>query len=246
MTCVITSMQTRDIGSRGSTESKGDLVTTDRKIRVVIVDDDPIVRSVVRQCLGAEPGFEIVAEYADGKGATAAVQEHRPDVLLLDMLMPDLNGIEVLRAVSVSTSVHVLVLCSSLSTEQTVEILELGGRGAIPKRDIAQLIPAINAVISGRYWVNGAEVSNVVQVLNELSREIAPQTRPRPYQLTLREMQIVRLITDGLTNRDIGLELSITEETVKRHLTNIFEKVGMSNRLELAMFAVNHNLVKKT
>jgi two-component system, NarL family, nitrate/nitrite response regulator NarL len=220
-------------------------VSSLRTVRVVIVDDDPIVRHVVRQCIGAEPGFEVVAEYADGKAAVAAIREHHPDVLLLDMLMPDMNGIEVLRDVSGSASVHVLVLCSSLSTEQTVEILELGGRGAISKRDIGQLIPAINAVISGRYWVNGAEVSNVVQVLNELSREIGPQTQPRPYQLTLREMQIVRLITDGLTNRDIGLELSITEETVKRHLTNIFEKVGMSNRLELAMFAVNHNLVRK-
>lgn len=224
----------------------GDRLSEIPKIRIVLVDDDPIVRSVVRQCIEADSNIEIVAEYGDGKSAMAAVQEHRPDVLLLDILMPGISGIEVLRTISAVSSVHVLVLCSSLDTEQTVEILELGGRGAIPKQEIAQLIPAIHAVTSGRYWVKGAAISNVVQVLNELSREIAPQSRSRPYQLTSREMQIVRLITDGLTNRDIGTELSITEETVKRHLTNIFEKVGMSNRLELAMFAVNHNLIRKS
>ena len=79
-------------------------MSSDRKVRILIVDDDPIVRSVVRQYIDAEPGFEIVAEYADGKAATAAALEHHPDVLLLDMLMPDLNGIEVLRAVSTCPS----------------------------------------------------------------------------------------------------------------------------------------------
>lgn len=214
-------------------------------IKIGIVDDDPIVRTVVRKCIEAEPGFELIAEYGDGKEAMGALSGLHPDVLLLDMLMPGMNGIEVLRGIA-AESVHVLVLCSSLTTEQTVEILELGGRGAIAKQEIAQLIPAIRAVTSGRYWIKGAAVSNVVQVLTDLSREIVPRAKARPFQLTSREMQIVRLITDGLTNRDIGAELSITEETVKRHLTNIFEKVGMSNRLELAMFAVNHNLVRKS
>lgn len=188
--------------------------------------------------------MEIVAKFSDGKSATAALRDQLPDVLLLDILMPGMNGIDVLRNIASHASVHALVLCSSLTTEQIVEILELGGRGAISKQEVSQLIPAIRAVVAGRYWVNSAAVSNVVQVLNELSRE-SSKSQTRPYQLTLREMQIVRLITEGMTNRDIGRDLSITEETVKRHLTNIFEKVGMSNRLELAMFAINHNLVRK-
>jgi len=216
-------------------------------VRVLIADDDPIVRSAVRSVLEVSGSFSIVGEAEDGKLAAELVANTAPDVLLLDLLMPNLPGMEALRALTTArVEVRTLLLCSAISTKQVLEVLQLGARGVVLKGRFAELLPALDAVMHGQYWIEGRPVSNVVQVVQQLTEAAGQQTPPaNRFGLTARELEIISFITQGCMNRDIAGSLSITEETVKRHLTNIFNKVGMSNRLELALFAIEHGLVRK-
>jgi DNA-binding NarL/FixJ family response regulator len=216
-------------------------------VKVLIADDDPIVRHAVRSVLDVAGGFSVIGEAEDGKVATELVAKIGPDVLLLDLLMPNLPGLEALRAImSAGVEVRIVLLCSAISTKQVLEALQLGARGVVLKAKVAELIPALDAVMKGRYWIEGQDVSNVVQVVQQLTETVRQQASPtNRFSLTARELEIIGLITQGCMNRDIANSLSITEETVKRHLTNIFNKVGMSNRLELALFAMEHGLVRK-
>jgi two-component system, NarL family, nitrate/nitrite response regulator NarL len=216
-------------------------------VRVLIADDDPIVRQAVRSVLEISGGFQIVGEAEDGKMAINLVKEIDPEILLLDLLMPNLPGLEALRTITRSEAeVRIVLLCSAINARQVLEALQLGARGVVLKKKIAELLPALDAVIKGQYWIESRSVSNVVQIVQQLAA-----ANPRPehshgrFGLTARETEIISFITQGWMNRDIAKSLSITEETVKRHLTNIFNKVGMSNRLELAVFAMEHGLVQK-
>jgi len=215
-------------------------------VTVLIADDDPIVRQAVKSVLDISGRFRVVGEAEDGKIAAELVKETDPDILLLDLLMPNLPGLEALRAItSAGSEVRTVLLCSAINAKQVLEALQLGARGVVLKKRVAELLPALDAVIRGQYWIESQSVSNVVQVVQQLAATIPKlaQSQNR-FSLTARETEIISFITQGCTNRDIANSLSITEETVKRHLTNIFNKVGMSNRLELALFAINHALVR--
>jgi two-component system nitrate/nitrite response regulator NarL len=225
---------------KGTTESPG-------VARVLIADDDPIVRQAVRSVLEVSPGFQVVGEAEDGKMAAELVGETNPDILLLDLLMPNLPGLEALRAITTAgTEVRTILLCSAISAKQVLEALQLGARGVVLKKRVAELLPALDAVMRGQYWIESRSVSNVVQIVQQLgAANLQPAELQSRFGLTARETEIISFITQGCMNRDIAKSLSITEETVKRHLTNVFNKVGMSNRLELALFAIEHGLVRK-
>jgi DNA-binding NarL/FixJ family response regulator len=216
-------------------------------VTVLIADDDPIVRQAVRSVLDASGEFCVVGEAEDGKLAAKLVAETTPEVLLLDLLMPNLPGLEALRTITTAgVEVRTLLLCSAISTKQVLEALQLGARGVVLKGRVTELLPALDAVMHGQYWIEGRSVSNVVQIVQQLTEAAGQQNPPaNRFGLTARELEIISFITQGCMNRDIAGSLSITEETVKRHLTNIFNKVGMSNRLELALFAIEHGLVRK-
>jgi two-component system, NarL family, nitrate/nitrite response regulator NarL len=216
-------------------------------ITILIADDDPIVRQAVRSVLEVSGGFRVMGEAEDGKMAAELVKETNPNILLLDLLMPNLPGLEALRAItSAGSEVRTVVLCSAISTKQVLEALQLGARGVILKKRVAELVPALDAVMRGQYWIESQSVSNVVQIVQQLAAANPQTSQPQNrFGLTARETEIISFITQGCMNRDIANSLSITEETVKRHLTNIFNKVGMSNRLELALFAIEHGLVRK-
>jgi two-component system nitrate/nitrite response regulator NarL len=225
---------------KGTTESPG-------VARVLIADDDPIVRQAVRSVLEVSRGFQVVGEAEDGKMAAELVGETNPDILLLDLLMPNLPGLEALRAITTAgTEVRTILLCSAISAKQVLEALQLGARGVVLKKRVAELLPALDAVMRGQYWIESRSVSNVVQIVQQLgAANLQPAELQSRFGLTARETEIISFITQGCMNRDIAKSLSITEETVKRHLTNVFNKVGMSNRLELALFAIEHGLVRK-
>ena len=217
-----------------------------RPVQILIADDDPIVRHVVRAVLGENAGCVVLGEAEDGRQACDMVAQHAPDILLLDLLMPHLPGLETLRQLTAgATGAHTILLCSAISNRQVLEALQLGARGVVLKHDVAELLPAIEAVMAGKYWIRGKSVSNVVQVVDDLMRAGKESAGANRFRLTARELQIIALITQGYTNRDLAQALRITEETVKRHLTNIYNKVGMSNRLELALFAIEHSLARK-
>lgn len=210
--------------------------------RVVVADDHPVVRIGVRNILAAAPEFQVVAECSDGEAALRMVRAHDADLLLLDINMPRMSGIDVLRALRIShPNLRTLVLASTVDRRQTLEILQLGARGILLKDVVAdRLAMACRAVVAGRYWLGDSTVTNIVQAVADPGGLQLPD--PNGTTLTARQLQIVKAVVEGRSNKDIAEKLSISEETVKRHLTIIFDKTGMSSRLELAMFAVKHGI----
>src|SRR5271168_1356959 len=213
-------------------------------IRIVVADDHPVVRFGVKNMLENEPGFEVVGEAEDGDVAITQTLELLPDILLLDLSMPRLPGLEAMRAImSGSPTVKIILLTSTITTQQIIEALQIGARGIVLKDALTDhLTTAIRAVSSGDYWIGGKRVVNLVGALHELMQQAAVPER-KTYGLTPRELEVVGCIVEGCSNRDIAKQFSISEETVKRHLSNIFDKTGVSTRLELALFAIAHQLV---
>jgi DNA-binding NarL/FixJ family response regulator len=202
------------------------------------------VRIGVRNMLRAEGHFDVVGEASDGDEAITQTLELLPDILLLDLSMPRMPGLEAMRAImSGSPRVKILLLTATISTQQIIEALQIGARGIVTKDAlIDQLTNAIDAVMQGDYWINGQRVVNLVGALHELMQKAAVPER-KTYGLTPRELEVVGCIVEGCSNRDIAKQFAISEETVKRHLSNIFDKTGVSTRLELALFAIAHQLV---
>jgi len=215
-----------------------------KPIRILLADDHPVVRIGVRNMLQADKTFEVVGEVGDGDEAITETLDQQPDILLLDLYMPRLPGLEAMRAImSGSPTVKIVLLTSTISTQQIIEALQIGARGIVLKDALADhLTSAIRAVVSGDYWIGGKRVVNLVGALHELMQKAAIPDR-KTFGLTPREMEVVGCIVEGCSNRDIAKQFGLSEETVKRHLSNIFDKTGVSTRLELAMFAIAHHLV---
>jgi len=219
---------------------------SERTVDVLIADDHPFVRLGVRTLLTAQPDFRVVGEATDGDEAVRLAQQLEPHVLVLDLAMPRLPGLDALREVTAGTaSVKTILLTSTIDSRQVLEALQLGARGVVLKDAVTDdLVTAIRAVAGGQHWLGGRVVTNLVQVLKELMAEAAP-VAPKTFGLSPRELEVVALVVEGGTNKEIGAQLGISEETIKRHLTNIFDKAGVSSRLELAMFALNHGLSRQ-
>ena len=219
---------------------------TSPRCRILVADDDPIVRDFLRALLSETKRFELIGEATDGQDAVHKALLLKPDILLLDLLLPSLPGIEALRELTTITApVKTLLLCSAINKRQIVEALQLGARGILLKHAIGDLERAIDAVMEGHYWIRGKNVSNILQELQEIRESTATGNDLKPLGLTRREMDIVSLVVQGCPNKEIAKQLGIAEDTVKRHLTNIFDKVGTSTRLELALFAVDRHLVNR-
>ncbi len=214
-------------------------------IRIVVADDHPVVRFGVKNMLTSEPGFEVVGEANDGDEAITQTLEVEPDILLLDLAMPKLPGLEAMRAImNRSPRVKIVLLTSFISTQQIIEALQIGARGIVLKDSVASdLGESLRAVLSGDYWIGGKRVVNLLSALHDLMQQAAAVPEKKTYGLTPRELEVVTCIVEGCSNKDIAKQFTISEETVKRHLSNIFDKTGVSTRLELALFAISHKLV---
>jgi DNA-binding NarL/FixJ family response regulator len=220
--------------------SRGDPV--DKPIRILIADDHPILRDGLRKLLEAEEDFVVAGEASNGHEALQFTRQLEPDMLLLDLMMPGVPCLEVLRALTASPiATRTLLLTASIEPTDFVKALQLGARGVVMKDAASQLLmTAIRKVMGGEYWIGRDGVSGVV---NTIRAQVA-EAGERRFGLTPRQLAIVATVTAGLTNRDIAGRFSLSEETVKHHLTKIFSKLGVSNRLELALFAINHHLVE--
>jgi two-component system, NarL family, nitrate/nitrite response regulator NarL len=212
--------------------------------RIVIADDHPIFRDGLKRLLEAEREFKIVGEACDGVEAVKLARQLKPEVLLLDLAMPRRPGLEALREISSDpSSVRVILLTAAAERQQIVEALQLGARGVVLKDSATQiLLKSIRAVMSGEYWVGRESVSNLVQYLRTLIDSSNTHSRQKKYGLTPRELEIISAVVAGYANKEIAQHFKISEDTVKHHLSNIFDKLGVSTRLELALFAVNQSL----
>jgi len=219
-----------------------------QNINIVIADDHPIFRDGLRRLLEAEPGLKVIGEACDGAEAVRMVRELKPDILLLDLAMPRHPGLEALRDLgSGQQSVRVILLTAAAEKQQIVEALQLGARGVVLKDSATQLLlKSIQTVMSGEYWVGRESVSNLVQYLRSMVQSSGEEARQKKFGLTPRELEIVSAVVAGYANKEIAHYFKISEDTVKHHLSNIFDKLGVSTRLELALFAVNQSLPIKT
>jgi DNA-binding NarL/FixJ family response regulator len=219
----------------------------DRKgpIRLVIADDHPIFRDGLRRLLEAEPDMKVIGEAKDGSEAVKLARQLKPDIMLLDLAMPKHPGLEALRELSDggANSVRVILLTAAAEKNQIVEALQLGARGVVLKDSATQLLlKAIHTVMAGEYWVGREAVSNLVQYLRNLVQASTEAAKHKKFGLTPRELEIISAVVAGFANKEIAEYFKISEDTVKHHLSNIFDKLGVSTRLELALFAVNQAL----
>ena len=214
--------------------------------RVLIADDHALFRAGLRMLLESEPGFVVAGESADGFETMAMVRALRPDVLLLDVSMPSLDGIAALREMNEQgVRVPTVLLTASVNASDITTALRLGARGVLLKSAATEMLfRCLRAVIAGEYWIGRDAISNLVEALAALETTRAPGAQ-RPFDLTERELDVVRLVADGCSNRDIAAQLGIREDTVKHHLSRAFDKTGTSSRVELALFAVHKGLTAR-
>jgi len=212
-------------------------------VRIIIADDHTIFRDGLRRLLEAEPELEVVGEAADGAEAVTQTRELSPDILLLDLAMPRVPGMEVLRDLSSNgDGMHtkIIVLTAAVERLEIVQALQMGARGVVMKEAATQLLmKAIRTVMAGQYWIGREAVGDIVDFMRT---NPSGEKAPRNYGLTKREMDILTTIVAGLSNKEIARKFTLSEDTVKHHLTNIFDKVGVASRLELALFAINNRL----
>ena len=199
-------------------------------IRIIIADDHAIFRDGLRRLLVSEKDFVVIAEASDGKEAVLLTQQLKPDILLLDLAMPRMPGMEALREIAhAKVSAYTILLTAAIEPFEVTCAMRLGARGVVLKASPPELLlSCIRSVSEGQYWVG----SGVLTDWTGLGQKSSGGS-----DLTSRESEIVSAIKTGRSNREIALQMSISEETVKRHLSNIYGKLGISSRLELALLA---------
>ena len=217
-----------------------------RKQRVVIVDDHTLFREGLKTILATEDDIEVVADLDSAEDIVELVWQTRPDLLLLDIRMPHGSGLDAIPAVlKISPTTHVLVLTASDEKEEHVRAFRLGAKGVILKDSARQtLMQAIHTVCTGQVWVDPRMTGALVEELSSLGPEGGNVSGHDDNWLTERELEIVRLVASGFKNKEVGATLTISERTVKTHLTNIFQKLGVRDRVGLVMYALRHGLTR--
>ena len=219
-------------------------MTTSPQIRIVIADDHPLFREGLRTLLESDTRFVVVGEAGDASEAVQSVRLHTPDVLLLDLAMPEASGLEALRLLTVDPPpTRAIVLTAAIGRMETVQAVQLGARGVVLKADASGvLFESIAAVVAGHFWLGSQQLPDQEAALKKSLSPMADAGRD--FDLSPREKEIVVALADGLTNRDIAERFGLSEITVKHHLRSIFDKCGVSNRLELALFALRRGLAR--
>lgn len=214
-------------------------------VRILIAEHHPLFRDGLRMLLEAEKSYRVVGGTGDAMEAVKLALQLKPDILLYDLALPYQLGFEALRELARSSAqVRVIIMAATVEKDQILEALHLGARGVLLKESTTQLLhKSIRTVMSGRYWLGRESVSDVVGALRSFQRAPERETGRKKFGLTPRELETVAAVVAGYTNRDIAKKFSLSEQTVKHHLTNIFDKLGVYSRLELAIFAVNHRLL---
>ncbi|MFY9530365.1 MAG: response regulator transcription factor, partial [Candidatus Acidiferrales bacterium] len=211
-------------------------------IRILVADDHAIFREGLRKLVGGSDDVQIVGEASNGNECIKMIVELKPDILLLDLLMPEKDGLGVLGEINFeSVSTRVIVLTASDDDRDVIRAMRLGARGVVLKQSASDLLlKSIRKVHEGEVWLDNRITADVIEAFKRSAG--AGQRHEKPV-LSDREMEIVQLVAQGFGNREIGEKLFISEQTVKNHVHNIFDKLGLSARLELALYAIHHRLI---
>lgn len=204
-----------------------------RPARVLVVDDHALLRTGVANIINQERDLEVVAEASDGQAAVAAFEQHRPDVTLMDLRMPIMEGVDAIRRIrALDPHARVVVLTTYDADEDIARALEAGAKAYILK-DIAagELVACVRQVLAGRTYLAPAAAAKLAERVTQV-------------QLTPRELSVLRLMADGRSNKEIGVTLAISERTVKTHLGHLFEKLGVTSRTEAVRVATRRGLVR--
>jgi two-component system NarL family response regulator len=215
-------------------------------VRVLVVDDHALFRHGLLQVLRTTPDIEVVGEASDASSAIDLAAEWLPDVVLMDVRMPGMNGIEAARRIrAAQPAVRILMLTESEEEDDLYGAVRAGATGYLLKEvAIDEIADAIRAVASGQALVSPMMTTKLLSEFNALSRRVEEEYGGR--RLTRRELEVLRLIARGLSNKDIAAELVIAENTVRNHVRNILEKLEVRSRVEAAMYAVREKLVDAT
>lgn len=220
-------------------------MSVDRPVKLLLVDDHPIVRSGLRMLFLSEPSMTIVGEASSGQEAIEAVQRLHPDVVIMDVSMPGMNGIEATRRIKAAhPETAVLALTMYEDEQYFFEMLNAGASGYIPKRAAPDdLVSAIKVVAEGNVFLYST-------LARFLMRDMAERAAAEPEEseevLTAREREVLTCIAEGLTNREIAETLVISIKTVERHRENIMAKLDMHNRVELVKYAIKKGLIAES
>lgn len=213
-------------------------------IKVVIVDDHPLVREGLRKVLALEQGIEVIEEAGDGQGAINMARKVKPDVILMDINMPGTNGIEATRVIKREfPKMGVIALTIHDEEEYVLELVKAGVSGYVLKDiDPAKLVETIRTVAEGNSVLDPSITNMLFNQLNRLTR--FHKTKEKWESLTSREMDILKLMAQGQCNKEIAIDLDISEKTVKNHITSIFRKLQVDDRTQAVLFAIKHHLVE--
>jgi DNA-binding NarL/FixJ family response regulator len=214
-------------------------------IRVVICDDHALFRRGLAMVLEGEPGIAVVGEAEDGEAAVAAAEELAPDVILMDVRMPKLSGIEATKAIAErAPSTRILMLTVSDEEEDLYEAIKAGAAGYLLKEiSIEEVAGAIRSVVSGQSLITPSMASKLLAEFTNLSKRAeAKQAVPVP-RLTSRELEVLKLVAQGMSNKEIAADLYISENTVKNHVRNILEKLHLHSRMEAVVYAVREKIL---
>ena len=208
-------------------------------IRMLLVDDHAIVRKGIRALLAEIDDIEVVGEASDGREAVAQVEATGPDVILMDLVMPAMGGIEAIqRIVSAQPTARILVLTSFAADDKVFPAIKAGALGYLLKdSEPADLVEAIRQVYGGHPSLDPTIARKVLQEIRH-----PPERPPTPDPLTEREMEVLRLVAKGMTNPEIAEQLTVTEATVRSHVSHILDKLHLANRVQAALYALQEGL----
>ena len=215
------------------------------KTCIVIADDHALFRSGLRKLLESQPHLSVVGETPSGDEVATLVKSLKPDILLLDVCLPRLSGLGVLQQLG-SSSTRVILLTANIENSDAIQALQWGIHGIVLKNATTESVfRSIDAVMDGQYWIFSRGVEGLDNAVSRLSApESTGKTQSARFRLTQREMVVLHAVVSGRANKEIARQCCISEQTVKHHVTNIFNKTGASSRLELTLFAIEHGLVE--